>query len=36
MLDSMLPSRLQSAFPEEVEIQKTGLAEIVQEIKAFL
>lgn len=36
MLDSMLPSRLHSAFPIDVEIVKTGLADIVKEIKTFL
>lgn len=36
MLDSMLPSRLHSAFPEETEIIKTSLNETIQEIKGFL
>ncbi|MGH1377481.1 MAG: ATP-dependent DNA helicase [Alphaproteobacteria bacterium] len=35
MLDSMLPSRLHGAFPENTEIIKTGLSETVQEIIAF-
>lgn len=36
MLDSMLPSRLFGAFPEGVQIQKTGLSEAVTQIRAFL
>ncbi len=36
MLDSMLPSRLHGAFPEDVEIIKTGLGDAVSEIKEFL
>ena len=36
MLDSMLPSRLHGAFPEDVEIIKCSLSEAVDEIKAFL
>ncbi len=36
MLDSALPSRLQSAFPPDVEIIKTGLSDIIKEIKSFL
>lgn len=36
MLDSRLPSRLAAAFPEGVEIQRTGLAEAVQKIKGFV
>lgn len=36
MLDSMLPSRLYGAFPEGVEIQKTGLADAAEQIKKFL
>lgn len=36
MLDSMLPSRLHGAFPEDVEIVKLGLSEACSEIKAFL
>ncbi len=36
MLDSMLPSRLFGAFPEGVQIQKTGLSDAVTQIKAFL
>lgn len=36
MMDSMLPSRLQTAFPPEVEIIKTGLADVVSGINDFL
>ena len=36
MLDSMLPSRLQTAFPPDSEIRKTGLAETIEAIKEFL
>ncbi len=36
MLDSMLPSRLHSAFPEDCEIIKTGLSDAISEIKEFL
>ncbi|MCF8496032.1 MAG: ATP-dependent DNA helicase [Alphaproteobacteria bacterium] len=36
MLDSMLPSRLYPAFPEGVEIHKTGLAEAVSILRDFL
>ena len=36
MMDNMLPSRLHNAFPHDVEIIKTGLAETVQEIESFL
>ncbi|MAZ76371.1 MAG: helicase [Micavibrio sp.] len=36
MLDSMMPSRLSGAFPEDVEIKRIGLAEAIQEIKNFL
>ena len=36
MLDSMLPTRLQTAFPETVEIEKIGLAETSEKIRAFL
>lgn len=36
MLDSMMPSRLAGAFPDDVDIQRIGLAEAVQEIKDFL
>jgi ATP-dependent DNA helicase DinG len=36
MLDSRLPSRLLGAFPAGVEIQRTGLAEAVAAVRAFL
>ncbi len=36
MMDSMLPSRLQTAFPPEVEIIKTGLSDVVTGITDFL
>jgi ATP-dependent DNA helicase DinG len=36
MLDPMLPSRLQTAFPKDAALVKCGLAEAVQEIRAFL
>jgi ATP-dependent DNA helicase DinG len=36
MMDPMLPTRLQSAFPKDVEIVKCGLAEAVAGIKALL
>lgn len=36
MMDSMLPSRLHSAFPDGVPIIKTGLAEAAAEIRDFL
>lgn len=36
MLDPMLPSRLNGAFPAGVEVQKVGLAEAAAEIKKFL
>lgn len=36
MLDSALPTRLCKAFPDDVEIMRTGLAEAVTEIKSFL
>ncbi|MGM0422713.1 MAG: helicase C-terminal domain-containing protein, partial [Pseudomonadota bacterium] len=35
MLDPMLPTRLCSAFPEGVEIERIGLAEAVEIVKAF-
>jgi len=35
MLDSALPTRLHGAFPENVEVQRLGLAEAIVEIKAF-
>ena len=36
MLDAMLPTRLTTAFPPGVEIQRVGLAEAIQETRAFL
>jgi ATP-dependent DNA helicase DinG len=36
MLDSALPSRLASAFPPGVEIQRIGLAEAASLTRAFL
>ena len=36
MLDPMLPTRLQGAFPEGVIIEKVGLAEVVKGVAAFL
>ena len=36
MLDSSLPTRLCTAFPEGLEIQRIGLADAVKEIKNFL
>ena len=36
MLDRAMPSRLKSAFPEDTEIQRLGLAETVKEVKNFL
>lgn len=35
-LDNMLPSRLLNAFPEGVQIERTGLADTVAKIKTFL
>ncbi|MAF98793.1 MAG: helicase [Micavibrio sp.] len=35
MLDSALPSRLHDAFPQDVEIQKVGLNEAIDQIKSF-
>ncbi|WP_417519613.1 ATP-dependent DNA helicase [Minwuia sp.] len=35
MLDAMLPSRLCDAFPSDVEIHRTGIAETVQAVKSF-
>jgi ATP-dependent DNA helicase DinG len=36
MLDPMLPTRLQTAFPHGAEIVKCGLADAAQHIRAFL
>ena len=36
LLDPMMPSRLKGAFPPGVEVVKTGLAETIRAIRAFL
>ena len=36
MLDNRLPSRLASAFPEGVAIERVGLAEAVEAVRSFL
>ena len=36
MLDSALPTRLLDAFPEGVEVQRLGLAEVIQQTRHFL
>ena len=36
MLDSRLPTRLFSAFPTDVEIVRTGLADAIARSKVFL
>ena len=36
MLDSALPSRLATAFPPGVEIERVGLAEAATKVRAFL
>ena len=36
MLDSALPSRLATAFPPGVEIERVGLAEAASQVRAFL
>ena len=36
LLDSRMPSRLASAFPDGIEIQRIGLAEAVAETEMFL
>jgi ATP-dependent DNA helicase DinG len=36
MLDSRLPTRLTSAFPPDVEIERLGLAEAIAKTRAFL
>ena len=35
MMDAALPTRLTTAFPEGVELQRVGLAEAVEIIKSF-
>jgi ATP-dependent DNA helicase DinG len=36
MLDSRLPTRLTSAFPEDVEVVRAGLSEVISESRKFL
>jgi len=36
MLDSALPTRLLDAFPEGVEVQRLGLADVIQQTRHFL
>ena len=36
MLDSRLPSRMLSAFPDGVTVQRCGLAEAIAETRSFL
>lgn len=36
MLDSMLPTRLLGAFPENVDIQRIGLKEVIEKTRFFL
>ncbi|MXY39865.1 MAG: ATP-dependent DNA helicase [Rhodospirillaceae bacterium] len=36
LLDSRLPTRLTTAFPDGVDVRRTGLAEAVRETRAFL
>lgn len=36
MLDSMLPSRLLGAFPEDVEVERIGIKEAIKKTKEFL
>lgn len=36
MMDPMLPTRLQNAFPKDVEVIKTGLSDVVTQIQKFL
>ena len=36
MLDSALPSRLLDAFPENVEVQRLGLADVIRQTRHFL
>jgi ATP-dependent DNA helicase DinG len=36
LLDSRLPTRLTTAFPEEVEVQRLSLSEAISETKSFL
>ncbi len=36
LLDAMIPTRLTSAFPEGVEVRRTGIAEAIAETASFL
>ena len=36
LLDSRMPTRLLGAFPEEVEVQRIGLAEAIRSTRDFL
>ncbi len=36
LLDPMMPSRLSGAFPDGVEVVRTGLADVVSEVRGFL
>ena len=36
MLDGMLPTRLTSAFPKNVEVKRLGLAEAIERTREFL
>jgi ATP-dependent DNA helicase DinG len=36
MLDSRLPTRMTTAFPPDVDIQRIGLAEAIAQTKDFL
>ena len=36
MLDGATPSRLLSCFPENLQIERIGLAETVKKVKEFL
>ena len=36
MLDSRLPTRLTSAFPADVNIQRIGLADAIDQTREFL
>ena len=36
MLDGMLPTRLTTAFPQGLEVQRLGLAEAIEQTREFL
>ena len=36
MLDKAMPSRLKGAFPEDVEVQRVGIAEVIRQTRDFL